>query len=49
MADLGTYDFEESFGGKLEEIGKVANKLGMYLSFHPSQFFLLTSKSEKVT
>lgn len=30
------------------EVGKIANELNMYISYHPSQFFLLTSKNPEV-
>lgn len=48
MADMNYYDFEKEFKTTLKEIGKLANKHNMYLSYHPSQFFLLTSKNKKV-
>lgn len=48
MADLGLFDLEKEFGESLGKIGKVANELDMFISFHPSQFFLLTSKNPQV-
>lgn len=40
--DLGYYDISE-FADKLLAIGQVANKFGMQLSQHPSQYFVLNS------
>lgn len=45
MADLDLFDLEKEFGKSLQKVGAVANELNMYISFHPSQFFLLTSKN----
>lgn len=42
MADLGYYDISE-FYPLLRECGEVANMYNIYLSFHPSQFFVLNS------
>lgn len=49
MADLELYDIEKQFSKDFEKVGKLANELNMYLSFHPAQFFLLTSKNKEVT
>ena len=48
MADLGYYDWEEMFGRELELLGEVANQYNMFLSFHPSQFFVLNSATPHV-
>ena len=48
MADLGLYDVQKEFAKDLEKVGQTANSLNMYLSFHPAQFFLLTSKTKSV-
>lgn len=42
QADLGYYDITE-FATELAEIGAIANKYGMQLSQHPSQYFVLNS------
>lgn len=42
MADLGYYDTLE-FAQELWECGQIANQYNMYISFHPSQFFVLNS------
>jgi UV DNA damage endonuclease len=47
MADLGYYDVLE-FAQDLWECGQIANEHDMYLSFHPSQFFVLNSATPHV-
>jgi len=47
MADLGYYDIAE-FYPLLRECGEVANMYNMFLSFHPSQFFVLNSATPHV-
>lgn len=47
QADLGYYDICE-FAADLAEIGAIANKYGMQLSQHPSQYFVLNSTKEDV-
>ena len=47
MADLGYYDVLE-FAQDLWECGQIANRYNMYLSFHPSQFFVLNSATPHV-
>lgn len=42
QADLGYYDIVE-FASELAEVGAIANKYGMQLSQHPSQYFVLNS------
>jgi UV DNA damage endonuclease len=48
MADLGYYNWEDVFGKDLETLGSIANKFNMFLSFHPSQFFVLNSATPHV-
>lgn len=45
--DLGYYSLED-VRSDLERAGKVANDLGMQLSSHPSQYFVLNSLREEV-
>lgn len=47
MADLGYYDTLE-FAEDLWECGKIANEHDLFLSFHPSQFFVLNSTTPHV-
>ena len=47
QADLGYYDIQE-FSDDLKEIGSIANKYGMQLSQHPSQYFVLNSTRQEV-
>ena len=47
FADLELYDIEKEHLHEIEEAGRVANKYNMYLSFHPSQFYVLNSKTPK--
>ena len=47
MADLGYYDIAE-FEPLLRECGAIANQHDIYLSFHPSQFFVLNSATPRV-
>lgn len=47
MADLGYYDISE-FEPQLRECGEIANQHNLYLSFHPSQFFVLNSATPHV-
>ncbi len=47
MADLGYYSISD-FSKELEEIGQLANRLNQYISFHPSQFFVLNSINPQV-
>lgn len=45
--DLGYYSLDD-VTKELEEVGQVANQLGIQLSTHPSQFFVLNSLREEV-
>lgn len=45
--DLGYYTIDE-LGEELKMVGKVANKLGIQLSTHPSQYYVLNSHREDV-
>ena len=47
MADLGYYDVLE-FAQELWECGQIANQYNLFLSFHPSQFFVLNSATPHV-
>ena len=48
MADLGYYDILKHFSADLAAIGQLANRYDMFLSFHPSQFFVLNSATPHV-
>ncbi len=48
MADLGYYDIATHFARDLAEIGAIVNRYDMFLSFHPSQFFVLNSATPRV-
>lgn len=47
QCDLGYYDINE-FAPHLKRIGAIANKYGMQLSQHPSQYFVLNSTRDDV-
>lgn len=47
MADLSYYQVSD-FAKQLKQIGKLANKLDAFISFHPSQFFVLNSATPRV-
>lgn len=47
MADLGYYKVSD-FASRLKDIGDTANKLDSFISFHPSQFFVLNSATPRV-
>ena len=47
QSDLGYYDISE-FATQLAEVGAIANKYGMQISQHPSQYFVLNSTRPEV-
>jgi UV DNA damage endonuclease len=48
MADLGYYSVADNFAEPLRALGTQANSYDMFLSFHPSQFFVLNSATPHV-